>query len=118
VNRHALQQFIYVRDDSFPAASAASSAGTPPASARNGHATVQNLMASFDNITINRGSTPAGAVSSSKAANGHAAAQNLMTAFDNITINSGSAAGTPHLTAQNLLRTIDAITANPVKVTA
>jgi hypothetical protein len=53
VNRHALQQFIYVRDDSFPATSAASSAGTPPVSARNGHATVQNLMQTIDAITAN-----------------------------------------------------------------
>jgi hypothetical protein len=50
----------------------------------NGFTTVQNLMSSLDNITINHGSAPALNVSSNRAANGYAAVQNLMKAFDNI----------------------------------
>jgi hypothetical protein len=90
-----------------------------PTSSGNGYATVQNLLSSLDNITINNGSAAPAPVSSSSAANGYAAVQNLMTSLDNITINSGgAAAAAPDLTAQNLLQNIDAITAKPLSVIA
>ena len=63
----------------------ASAPSTGTASSFNGFSTVQNLMTSLDNITINHGSAPPAAVSSSTAANGYAVVQNLMNAFDNIT---------------------------------
>jgi hypothetical protein len=102
------------------------SASPPGASTSsfNGFTTVQNLMTSLDNITINHGSAPPAAVSSSTAASGYAAVQNLMKAFDNITINggsnAGSAAGTTPATGQSLLQSIDALLAKPptVNVTA
>jgi hypothetical protein len=85
----------------------------------NGYATVQNLMASLDNITINNGSAAPAPVSSSSAASGYAVVQNLMTSLDNITINTGGTGTTaPTLTAQNLLASVDAITAKPLNVTA
>jgi hypothetical protein len=82
----------------------------------NGFTTVQNLMASLDNITINHGKAPALNVSSSKAANGYAAVQNLMTALDNITINGGSSGGSAatNSSGQGLLQSIDALLAKPV----
>jgi hypothetical protein len=94
------------------------------ASSFNGFSTVQNLMTSLDNITINHGSAPAAPESSSTAANGYAAVQNLMNAFDNITINGGStassAADTSPPTGQSLLQSLDALLAKPptVNVTA
>jgi len=102
------------------------SASAPSASATsfNGFTTVQNLMTSLDNITINHGSAPQAAVSSSTAANGYAVVQNLMKAFDNITINGGSnassTAGKAPATGQSLLQSIDALLAKPptVNVTA
>jgi hypothetical protein len=88
----------------------------------NGFTTVQNLMTSLDNITINHGSAPALNVSSSRAANGYAAVQNLMNTFDNITINggakAGAAAGSKLTNSQGLLQSIDALLAKPVNVTA
>jgi hypothetical protein len=100
-----------------------SAPSTGPASSFNGFSTVQNLMTSLDNITINHGSAPPAAVSSSTAANGYAVVQNLMNAFDNITINGGSNAGsaaTAPATGQSLLQSIDALLAKPptVNVTA
>jgi hypothetical protein len=62
-----------------------SAPSTGSSSSFNGFSTVQNLMTSLDNITINHGSAPPAAVSSSTAANGYAVVQNLMNAFDNIT---------------------------------
>jgi hypothetical protein len=100
-----------------------SSPSTGPTSF-NGFTTVQNLMTSLDNITINHGSAPPAAVSSSTAANGYAVVQNLMKAFDNITISGGSNAsstsGTAPATGQSLLQSIDALLAKPstVNVTA
>jgi hypothetical protein len=86
--------------------------------------TVQNLMTSLDNITINNGSAPPAPVSSSTAANGYAVVQNLMNSFDNITINGGLNAGstgsTAPATGQSLLQSIDALLAKAptVNVTA
>jgi hypothetical protein len=101
-----------------------SAPSTGPASSFNGFSTVQNLMSSLDNITINNGSAPPAPVSSSTAANGYAVVQNLMNSFDNITINGGLNAGstgsTAPATGQSLLQSIDALLAKAptVNVTA
>ena len=98
----------------------ASAPSTGTASSFNGFSTVQNLMTSLDNITINHGSAPAAPVSSSTAANGYAAVQNLMNAFDNITINgasnASSATGAAPASGQSLLQSLDAMLAKPATV--
>jgi hypothetical protein len=102
----------------------ASAPSASPTSSFNGFSTVQNLMSTLDNITINGGSAPPAAVSSSTAANGYAVVQNLMNSFDNITINGGANAGSAAAAApasgQSLLQSIDALLAKPptVNVTA
>jgi hypothetical protein len=100
----------------------ASSPNTGSATSLNGFTTVQNLMTSLDNITINHGGAPALKVSSNQAANGYAAVQNLMNAFDNITINgganAGAATGSAPANPQSLLQSLDALLAKPVNVTA
>jgi hypothetical protein len=110
--------------DRVNAAVAQKQASASPTSSFNGFSTVQNLMSTLDNITINGRSAPPAAVSSSTAANGYAVVQNLMNSFDNITINGGanadSTAATAPASGQGLLQSIDALLAKPptVNVTA
>ena len=92
---------------------ASSSSQSPTSSSPNGYATVQNLLSSLDNITINNGAAPS--VPSSTAANGYSAVQNLMNSLDNITITQ-QPGSIPPPTGGNVLQNVDAIIATPPPV--
>jgi hypothetical protein len=87
----------------------------PPTTNTSGYATVQNLMASLDNITINNGAALPSGVSSSQAANGYSNVQNLMSSLDSLTIgvNNSPAVAAAAASGQNTLASIDAIMATP-----
>jgi hypothetical protein len=87
-----------------------SGTSTPAATGSN----VENLMQSFDNITINNGSALSNNISSSGAASGYSAVHDLMASFDNITINKPAAGtGVPRVAGGNPLAAVDAVIATP-----
>jgi hypothetical protein len=97
--------------------SAANASQSPTSSSPNGYGTVQNLMSTLDNITLDNGALPT--IPSSTAAGGYSAVQNMMDSLDNITITQpASALGVP--SGASVLQNVDSILATPppVNVTA